>query len=190
MSTELTELEIVKAQLKEQTQQMEEMASTMKSMMGQAMPLLEEQTRKLRKEKEARKKEERVREKQCPTMVPISRKVQKIWRPAGKHQAIWKPAGEGAQCRRCKEYISPSSVYFIGHFVEIKCTACTLSYNMLKQQPANELEKSGMEDFLIKLEYANGTLEQYMWIWKDTHFIRVLRQDIPAKQNNPDSIPE
>jgi hypothetical protein len=61
MSIELTELEIVKAQLKEQTRQMAEMASMMKSIMSLAMPLLEEQTRKLRKEKEAeaaRKKEE------------------------------------------------------------------------------------------------------------------------------------
>ena len=55
MSTEIdlaTELAAVKAQLKEQTQQMAEMMSL-------AMPLLEEQTRKLRKEKEeeeARKK--------------------------------------------------------------------------------------------------------------------------------------
>ena len=55
MATEIdlaTELAAVKAQLKEQTQQMA-------SMMSLAMPLLEEQTRKLRKEKEeeeARKK--------------------------------------------------------------------------------------------------------------------------------------
>jgi hypothetical protein len=68
MSTELTELETVKAQLKEQTQQMAEMASMMKSLMSQAMPLLEEQAGKLRKEKAAeaarKKKEDRERERE------------------------------------------------------------------------------------------------------------------------------
>ena len=163
-------------QLKEQTQKMAEMAAMMKSMMSLAMPLLEEKASKLRKEKEAeaRKKEERVREKQ---------------RELEKHRVIWKPAGEGAQCRHCKEYISPGSGYFIGTAAEIQCTRCNRSYDLLKQRPANELEKSGMDDFLRKHEYAKGTHVQYMWIWENTHFIRVLRQIVPSKQNKPDSNP-
>jgi len=177
-------------QLKEQTRQMKEMADMMKSMMSQAMPLLEEKASKLHKEKEeesrkqvenALRKEERVRK--CKE--EQEKKEQMRW-----HR-------EGASCSRphCGYRIAPGSGYLED---EVTCQKGHV-FSISKQRPANDTEKSYIETFLRDHEYqkehqrigdkARWDTTLYMWIWKDIHFIRVLRQVAPVKQTKPDSNP-
>ena len=165
MSAEPTELEIVKAQLKEQTQQMAEMVSMMKSMMSLAMPLLEEQTRKLHKEKAAeaalKKEREALREARIEDMARfiLKLKISHLWKPCMKElQSCVSNRNRDREVARSAESERNSDRYVASRAESESRVAELVAYC---QKYRDEIEAKAMKKRLAKLQ-RRGDLLNYI----------------------------